>query len=287
VQPPIFKYISQTLNDYDLFLFDLWGVVVENDELYPGVVESINKILRQKKGFFVSNAPRPAFAMKDRLQNWGFENVTEEMIITSGDIARELILEEAKKLKREKLKIFHLGDDKNDEILSRFDYIVTHDHKEADVFLLSLHRDENENIREFDTLLQNVAKQDSILTICANPDISIPKGNIIRYCAGYFAQIIEKNGGKVVYTGKPKDIMYKHVFKKAGKILKNRILMIGDTFETDILGAQNSGIDSALVLTGNAHKFHCMHESLDDKLKALGKKAAELNMVPTFITELV
>ena len=287
MQPPIFKYISQTLNDYDLFLFDLWGVVVENDKLYPGVVESINNILKQKRGIFVSNAPRPAFAMKDRLQNWGFENVTEEMIITSGDIARELILEEAKKLKQEKLKIFHLGDDKNDEILSRFDYIVTHDHKEADVFLLSLHRDENENIREFDNLLQNVAKQDNILTICANPDISIPKGNIIRYCAGYFAQIIEKNGGKVVYTGKPKDIIYQHVFKRAGHIPKNRILMIGDTFETDILGAQNSGIDSALVLTGNAHKFHCMHESLDDKLKALGKKAADLNIVPTFITELV
>ena len=80
--------------------------------------------------------------------------------------------------------------------------------------------------------------------------------------------------------------MYQHVFKKAGKIPKNRILMIGDTFETDILGAQNSGIDSALVLTGNTRKFHSMYESLDDKLWALGEKAAELKMVPTFVTEL-
>ena len=224
--------------------------------------------------------------MKDRLQNWGFKNVTEEMIITSGDIARELISEEAVKLGREKLTIYHIGDDQNDDILSRFDHIITHDYKKADVLLLSLHRDENQNIREFDIVLKNIAGQNNLLKICANPDISIPKGDMTRYCAGYFAKIIEENGGKVVYTGKPKDIMYQHVFKKAGKIPKNRILMIGDTFETDILGAQNSGIDSALVLTGNTRKFHSMYESLDDKLLALGEKAAELKMVPTFVTEL-
>ena len=50
MQLPIFKHISQALNDYDLFLFDLWGVVVENEKLYPGVVESINSILAQKQG---------------------------------------------------------------------------------------------------------------------------------------------------------------------------------------------------------------------------------------------
>ena len=287
MQPPIFKHISQALNDYDLFLFDLWGVVVENDELYPGVVESINNILSQKRCIFVSNAPRPAFTMKNKLSDWGFKNITTDMILTSGDIARELILEQTKKLRKERLRIYHLGDDKNDDILREFDHIITHDYKEADILLLTLHRDENENIREFDNLLKNVAKQDNILTICANPDISVPKGDIIGYCAGYFAQIVEKNGGEVIYTGKPKEIIYQHVFKRVREVSKNRILMIGDTFETDILGAQNSGIDSALVLTGNAYKYHYIHESLDNKLEALGKKALELKMFPNFITSLV
>lgn len=288
MQPIAFKHIAKTLDDYDLFLFDLWGVVVKDDDkLYPGVVESINNISKQKKLFFVSNAPRPAFAMKNKLQNWGFKDVLEENIITSGDIARKLILEEASKLGQEKLTIYHLGDDRNDDLLDKFDYIPTHDYTKADVLLLSLHRDENQNIREFDALLKNVASQEKILKICANPDISIPKENTIRYCAGYFARIIENNGGQVVYTGKPKDIMYQHVFAKANNIPKNRILMIGDTFETDILGAQNSGIDSALVLTGNTVKFHAMHVSFEDKLLALTKKATELGMLPSFITELV
>jgi HAD superfamily hydrolase (TIGR01459 family) len=286
MQLPAFKHISEALDDYDLFLFDLWGVVIEDEKLYPGVIESINNILKQKKVFFVSNAPRPAFTMKEKLQSWGLEGVTEEMIVTSGDVARELMLEEAIKRSQEKLTIYHLGADQNDDILSRFNHNITHDYTKADVFLLTLFRDENQNIREFDSLLKNIAKQDNLLTICANPDISVPKGDKIRHCAGYFAQIIEEHGGEVIYTGKPKDIMYKHVLKKAGNISKNRILMIGDTFETDILGAQNSGINSALVLTGNARKLHSMHESLNDKLSVLGRRAAELKMFPTFITEL-
>ena len=287
MQQLIFKHISQTFEDYDLFLFDLWGVVFDGDKVYPGVVESINSILKQKKVIFLSNAPRPSFAMKNRLESWGFKNITEEMIITSGDVARELMLEEAKKLKQEKLKIYHLGDDRNDEILDEFDHIITYDYKEADVVLLSLHRDENENIREFDDLLQKIAKQDKILTICANPDISTPQGNITKYCAGYFAQIIEKNGGKVIYTGKPQNVIYQNVFKKVGDIPKKRILMIGDTFETDIIGAQNAGIDSALVLTGNAYKLHSNYKSMEDKLQSLTKKAKELSIFPTFVTELV
>ena len=286
MQLPIFKHISQALSDYDLFLFDLWGVVVENEKLYPGVVESINSILAQKQGLFVSNVPRPAFVMQEKLARWGL-NATEEMIITSGDITRELITEEAIKLGKDKLTIYHLGSDKNDDILRKLNHTITEDYTKADVLLLTLYRDENQNIREFDNLLKNVAKQPNLLKICANPDISIPKGNIIRYCAGYFARIIEEHGGTVVYTGKPKEVIYQHIFKRsAGVVPKNRILMIGDTFETDILGAQKVGIDSALVLTGNAHKYHSIYGSLEDKISVLGKKAKELKIFPTFITEL-
>lgn len=285
MQLPIFKHISQALNDYDLFLFDLWGVVVENEKLYPGVVESINSILAQKQGLFVSNVPRPAFVMQERLIKWGL-NATEEMIITSGDIARELITEEAIKLGQDKLTIYHLGSDQNDDILRKLNHTITDDYTKANVLLLTLYRDENQNIREFDNLLKNVAKQPNLLKICANPDISIPKGDIIRYCAGYFARIIEENGGEVVYTGKPKNVIYQHIFKRLATVPKHRILMIGDTFETDILGAQSARIDSALVLTGNTRKYHSIYESLDDKVSVLGEKAEELKIYPTFITEL-
>ena len=51
--------------------------------------------------------------------------------------------------------------------------------------------------------------------------------------------------------GKPSKTFYAYCPETA-KVPKNKILMIGDTPETDILGAQNFGIDSLLVFTGNA-----------------------------------
>lgn len=282
MKPLTYRHISEAIKDYDLLLIDLWGVIIEDDKFYPGVIDSVNNLLKLKKCFFVSNAPRPAFVMKDKLKNWGLNGVTEDMIITSGDIAREIILDQG----LTKPVIYHLGADQNDDILRNFNHTITNDYKKADVFLISMFRDQNQNYQEFNEFLAEVATEKNLLKICSNPDISIPKGDIIRYCAGYFASVIEKNGGEVLYTGKPKNIMYDHVFKKAENISKNRILMIGDTFETDILGAQDSGVHSALVMTGNAYKYHNKYNSLDDKLRALKAKANEFGMYPTFVTEL-
>lgn len=282
-----FKHISEVLGDYDLLLFDLWGVIIEDDKFYPGVIDAVNSLLSKKKCFFVSNAPRPCFVMEEKLRSWGLNNVTKDMIITSGDIARTIIVNEKDKLYAEKPIIYHLGADQNDDILRNFDHIITEDYKKADVFLISMFRDEGQNIRELDELLKNVAREKSLLKICSNPDISIPKGDKVRYCAGYFARIVEENDGDMIYTGKPKKIMYDHVFAKAGNISKDRILMIGDTFETDILGAEEAGIHSALVMTGNANKFHNMCNNLEDKIKALSAEATAIGAIPTFITSLV
>ena len=63
--------------------------------------------------------------------------------------------------------------------------------------------------------------------------------------------------------------------------------MVGDTFETDILGANKAGIHSALVLTGNAAPFHNMHDSIDNKLEALEQHAKEMGVMPSFVTSIL
>ena len=66
-----------------------------------------------------------------------------------------------------------------------------------------------------------------MLTLCSNPDTTIPKHGVLRYCAGHFAGIIEKFGGKVVYTGKPKSVIYDEVLKRNSTTKNDRILMVG------------------------------------------------------------
>ncbi len=282
------RHINDLLDDYDVFLFDLWGVVIEDGATYPGVVEQINKIIEQKKVYFISNAPRPNYRVMDTLISFGVKNLHQDMIITSGDIAR-LHIEEAKiRLGRgedNKISIYHLGADRNEDALHDVDHRATENLEDCDIFLLSLYRDDHEDIHQFNELLKAVSKSD-VMTICSNPDTTIPKSGAIRYCAGYFANIVEQYGGNVIYTGKPGPEIYKKVFALEPDTPKHRILMIGDTFETDILGGQISGINSALVLTGNSGKYHNHLEMIDHKLLALSDRAKEINITPTIVTSL-
>lgn len=280
------RHIKTLYDDYDVFLFDLWGVVVEGMVTYPGVVEQINDLIKHRKVFFVSNAPRPNYKVLNTLRSFGLESINQDMIITSGDVARSVVVESKVTLdKGDDIAVYHLGYDRNEEILHNIPHRDTSSLDEADILLLTLYRDDHENINEFDEILKEAARR-NIIAICANPDTTIPKQNTLRYCSGYFAEKIENHGGNVIYTGKPKNEIYTKVFSYIPDVPKNRILMIGDTFETDILGAQNSGISSALVLTGNAKRHHDHASDLEQKLELLQKVAEEKDTMPTIVTSI-
>lgn len=282
-----FKQLNASIPDYDLILFDLWGVIVEGESTYPGVVDAINQVITKTNVIFLTNAPRPSFRSAEILRNWGINKVVEDMIVTSGDIARQMMQEHRVTLSGNIPKIYHLGEDRNKDLLLKFEHESVQNLGDADILLLSLYRDDHEDIHEFNSLLEQAAKQPNLLILCSNPDTTIPKNGTIRYCSGYFAEIIEKFGGNVIYTGKPKSLIYERSLQKYPAIKKDRVLMVGDTFETDIMGANKVGIHSALVLSGNSSPFHDMHESIDDKLDALQKHAKEIGVMPNFVTSIV
>lgn len=279
-----FKPLIEAIHDYDAFLFDLWGVIVEGVKIYDGVIDTINQISKQKKVFFVSNAPRPRFNVLERLNSWGLA-ADANNIFTSGEITREILLTSKDSLNIVNPIIYHLGADRNFDIISDLKLNTTSDIDKANILLLTLYRDEGENLSEFDDLFEQISLK-NMICICANPDTIIPNLGLKRYCPGFFAEKYEQQGGKVIYTGKPHLIIYDKLLNMLSNIPKNRILMIGDTIETDILGAKNAGIHSALVMTGNAEKFHIGFDNFEQKLTKLYEESAKQNALPTFVTKL-
>lgn len=277
-----FKFLKEIQNDYDLFLFDMWGVMIEGNETYEGVIEEINELAENKKVLFLTNAPRPNNIIAANLTRWGMKNITNDRVFTSGDVARAIIKEKFLD-KNITPKIMHLGADKNDQILHGIDCTSVDHHKDADILLLTLYRDEHENIHEYDNFLKEAAKSKNLLTICANPDTIVPNKGVQRYCAGYFAEIVEQAGGEVIYTGKPKREIYDKILQLYPTVPKNRILMIGDTFDTDILGAKTVGINAALVLTGNSQKIHGNCPTIDSKLEALYQHSIQYKIPVHFV----
>jgi HAD superfamily hydrolase (TIGR01450 family) len=119
-------------------------------------------------------------------------------------------------------------------------------------------------LAELAELLEEFFKKNKVLLV-ANPDIFaqvILKDAGIRVpliTQGCIGRYYEKLGGHVVYLGKP----YRRIFEfatacvsekfKDGSSLK--IAMVGDTPWTDILGANISGIDAIMTLTGVVDEF--------------------------------
>lgn len=246
--------INALIDRYQGFLIDLWGVVYDGAHAYPGVVEGLNTLInRGKKIIFLSNAPRPGQLMVEKLVQFGIK-VSSDMVLTSGDAVRhQLSYFEDPFFEQHGRCFYHLGAERNTDILSGLSVNATDSLEKANFVLLTLYRDEGEDLQPFHEFFKK-ALDHNLPMLCANPDKIIPNGAKRRFCAGVFAEQYESMGGKVHYYGKPHPNVYELCFKRFqewGILDKSQIVMIGDTLETDILGANRMGIDSALVLTGN------------------------------------
>ncbi len=100
----------------------------------------------------------------------------------------------------------------------------------------------------FRPLIQSVKQEIPIL--CVNPDRFAMEGSpprpVVRQ--GSIAQMFVEQQADVYLVGKPSRIIYEAALKYFPiDISKEKILMIGDTPETDIRGAHGAGMDAALI----------------------------------------
>lgn len=235
------------IDRYDLFLVDIWGVICQGPESYPGVADSLNWMAKQKPLCFVSNAPRLKLGLKARLEGLGIE-VEPDMIYSSGEVAALMIADSGRSLNIAIPKIYHLTNDTFKDIYNATNWHFVDKISDANILLVTAQMTEAEDLKQYDAIMDEAEKL-GLLCICPNPDTIIPSGNSRTYCPGF---IVRNYKGGLIYTGKPHKTIFEPVLAKYIDIPKHRILMIGDTIDMDILGAQNVGIQSALVTTGNA-----------------------------------
>jgi HAD superfamily hydrolase (TIGR01459 family) len=100
------------------------------------------------------------------------------------------------------------------------------------------------------------AKKKGLKLLCANPDIIVDRGSVREWCAGALAKMYTDLGGESLYFGKPfqpiYDLARRRLSSSGAQINNDRILAIGDGITTDILGAENEGLDSLFITGGLA-----------------------------------
>ena len=111
--------------------------------------------------------------------------------------------------------------------------------------------DWEENAERYEAMMrEGVAR--GIPLICANPDLIVRHGGRLVICAGTLAQRYEALGGAVRWHGKPFRSVYETCLGLLGIANRKRVLAIGDSFRTDIAGANGAGIGS-LFIAGGVH----------------------------------
>ncbi len=233
-------------NQFDLFIVDMVGVIYDEKDALPGTQKTISRLLDSgKKVILLTNNPRPNHIAQNKLVNLGFpENIS---IFTSGDATRFYISKNYPDA-----KIFHFGQHKNKDLFFDSESILVDDFKKANLVVLSLFTEESEDNSAFMSVLDEIAKTD-IPVLCSNPDITAPFDGTTRKTAGYYSAYLEKKGKSVIYMGKPHKFIYDLIWEKFNlkSIDKAKAIMVGDTVGTDILGGNQYGIQTLLVLSGN------------------------------------
>ena len=228
---------------YRLILCDIWGVVHDGVNLYPGSAERLAAWRREGRTIIlITNAPRTAEAVAAQLDRIGLPRHCWDGIETSGEagIAALLALEEP---------VGFIGTGSDRVILEGrgLDLIEGGFRHLACVGLEESRPAAGDYAEQLDSLMDR-----GVILHCLNPDRIVMRGGVSEPCAGALADIYLAMGGEVVWYGKPHATIYGHALKLGGNPPPEAVLAIGDSLQTDILGAARMGMDAVFV-TGGIH----------------------------------
>ena len=268
------------LKNYDVLLLDLWGVIYDGYDLYPNVIQTLQKLKKLgKEIIFLSNVPRRRHTVQEMLGKFTIDDSLYSKLITSGEFIHELLCEK----KQFGTKYFYIGSPDSEEVvLNLKDYQKVTHAKDADFGIItSILGYQEESMK-----LAMEAMKYKLPLLCTNPDkSSIKKDGKMTYCTGIIADKYESLGGKVIYFGKPYKPIYEHILQKINN--KKKVLAIGDSMENDIKGANNMNLDSVLVCSGiHRHDLEIEIGGMPST-KNLLKLYEKYSVKPTFVISLL
>ena len=228
------------------YLIDMDGVIYRENQLIPGALDFVNALLATGTPFlFLTNnsAPTPE-DLAVRLKHLGIGGLSPRHFYTSAMNTADFLSETHPNCtafvigEGGLLAALHQRQIANDSI--RPDYVVVGEGAATTEKLTKAHE-----------CIERGAR-----LMATNPDNWCPVGHErTRPGAGATAAYLESSSGRrAYYLGKPNGYMFHRARKKLAEAsmgAPSEVVMIGDTMETDIRGAVESGLLSYLVLSGS------------------------------------
>ena len=241
--------LRDLVDDKEVILSDIWGVVHNGLEAFPEACEALHTY-RQRGGtvILITNAPRPADSVQRQLQKLGVANEIYDAIVSSGDLTRHFVADHPGK------RMFWLGPERDNSIYRGLDPVIGPLEQADYIVCTGLFDDETESAEDYRAMMLQ-ARERKLPLVCANPDIVVERGDRLIYCAGAIAELYRELGGEVIFYGKPHRPIYERAMalaaeRRGSPAPLDRVLAIGDSVRTDLTGALGFGIDCLFVTRG-------------------------------------
>ena len=251
------------IDDYDLFLFDQWGVIHDGKNIFPKAEEVFLHLQNLKKqAVIISNSGKKSSDNISRMKKLGAKNTLNVPLITSGDVCRDLLVNKKNHFKNFGDRYFVVATEY--PLLSETQYQQVYSLEKSDFLLLCT----TTNFDGYD-LIDNIFHQAINLKlplVCSNPDVLGISGENVHPSTGDLAIKYKKMGGKTHIIGKPGDEIFDFALNRTG-IDKIKTLMIGDSLFNDIYGANQFNIDSLLITSGIHKKDFLANKTIEDIIK--------------------
>lgn len=254
---PLFGRRSQPagpLDGVDVVLADLDGVVYAGAGALPHAVESLMRAREGRSlGYITNNASRTDASVAGHLSELGLPTRADE-VVTSPQAAMRLL---AQRVDPGSTILVVGGDGLVDEV-QKAGFVVTRSAEDAPSAVVQGFAPEVgwTQLAEAAFALKLPEEEGGIPWIATNTDWTIPQARGVAPGNGTLVSAVHTAIGRLAtVAGKPEVPIFEEAVARFGA---QHPLFLGDRLDTDILGANRAGIDSALVLTGIDRPKHVL-----------------------------
>jgi HAD superfamily hydrolase (TIGR01450 family) len=235
----------ENLREKKLWLFDMDGTVYLGNTLFEGVKELLSAI-KENGGryiFITNNSSKSTVDYVKKLIGMGIE-VTEENFYTSAEASAKMLKE-----KFGEQKIYAQGTKSFVQGLKEYGLNVTEEPSE-DIASVIVGFDRELTMQKLENTC--IALLKDVPYYATNPDWVCPtEFGYVPDCGSMCFGLEKATGKKPEFIGKPMPTMINAVMDKFG-VSKEQTIVLGDRIYTDIASGYNAGVDTILVLSGEA-----------------------------------
>jgi len=237
----------EILRKIELFILDMDGTIYLGDRLFEGSKEFIQLLKENNKEFLflTNNSSKSSDDYLKKLSKMGIE-ITKENLLTSGQ-ATAIYLKSINQ--RSVVSAYVVGTQSLKDELKSFGVNVVDSIEKEKVDYLIVGFDTELTYKKLLDACKLIRK--GVPFLATNPDLVCPldSGEYIPDCGSICIMLENATKKKPLYIGKPSSIIV-DVISKFKNVEKSKIAMIGDRLYTDIKMANDNGMISILVLSG-------------------------------------